>query len=111
MACGRCRLAVVAMALPGLSGLEALRRLAGVDLQHPPLILAVGAHDDVRLKVVATHDLAHAIQELPCPDGVLLRQVWRLVDREVEQQLARLPPLPKALVRSTRTLWARPGRR
>ena len=99
LACGRCCLAAVAMALPGLSGLEALRRLATLGLQRPPLILAIGAKDDVRLKVIATHDLAHAIQELPCPDGVLLRQIWRLVDREIKQHLARLPPLPKALVR------------
>ena len=109
LACGRCRLAAVAMALPGLSGLEALRRLAALGLQRPPLILAIGAKDDVRLKVIATHDLAHAIQELPCPDGVLLRQIWRLVDREIEQHLARLPPLPKALVRSTRTLLGQAG--
>ena len=105
LACGRCRLALVAIALPVLSGLETLRRLAGVGLQHPPMVLAVGARDDVRLKVIATHDLADAIQEVPCPDGVLLRQLWRLVDREVEQHWLRLPPLPKALVRSTRSLF------
>jgi putative nucleotidyltransferase with HDIG domain len=97
------------MALPGLSGLEALRRLAGVGLQRPPMVLAVGARDDVRLKVIATHDLADAIQEVPCADGVLLRQLWRLVDREVEQHWLRLPPLPKALVRSTRSLFGLAG--
>ena len=37
LACGRCRLAAVAMALPGLSGLEALRRLAALALQRRPL--------------------------------------------------------------------------
>ena len=109
LACGRCRLAVVAMALPGLSGLEALRRLAALGLQQPPLILAIGARDDVRLKVIATHDLADAIQELPCADGVLLRHIWQLADREIEQRWARLPPLPKALVRSTRSLFGQAG--
>jgi hypothetical protein len=102
-------LALVAMALPGMSGLEALRRLAGVALQQPPAVLAVGARDDVRLRVVATHEFAHAIQELPCPDGMLLRRLWLLADREVERDWARLPPLPKAVVRSTCMLLGQAG--
>lgn len=109
LAAGRCRLALVAMALPGMSGLEALRRLAALGLQQPPQVLAVGARDDVRLRVVATHDFAQAVQELPCPDGVLLRRLWLLADREVEGDWSRLPPLPKALVRSTRMLLGRAG--
>ncbi len=109
LACGRCYLALVAMPLPGLSGLEALRRLAALRLQRPPLILAIGPADDVRLKVIATHGLAHATQEWPCPDGVLLRQIWGLVDREVEQRWARLPPLQKSLVRSARSLLGQAG--
>jgi putative nucleotidyltransferase with HDIG domain len=104
LACGRCHLAVVSMALPGLSGLEALRRLASLGLQRVPLILATAPADDVRLKVVQTHGLADATLALPCPDGLLLREIWRLVDRDIEQRWARLPPLPKSLVRSTRGL-------
>jgi putative nucleotidyltransferase with HDIG domain len=53
---------------------------------------------------VETHELADAAQELPCLDGVLLRQVWRLVDRDVERRWAAFPPLQKTLVRATRGL-------
>ena len=109
LACGRCRIAVVAMALPGLSGLEALRRLDQLSLVRPPLVLAVGARDDARLKVVATYDLAPDVLELPCADGLLLRRIWALADREVEQDWARLAPVPKTLVRATRTLLADAG--
>ena len=69
-ACGRCFLAVVAMSLPALSGLEVLRRLAALRLQQPPLVLALGEADDVRLKVVETHGLAQGTQLVPCPPGV-----------------------------------------
>ena len=55
------------------------------------MVLALGAAEDVRLKVVATHGLADEVQPLPCPDGVLLRRIWQLVDREVEQRWDRLP--------------------
>ena len=104
LAFGRCSLAVVAMPLPGLSGLEALRRLAALRLEQRPLVLAVGAADDVRLKVVATHGLADGILAVPCADGILLRRIWQLVDRELEQRWARLPPLQRTVVGSTRGL-------
>src|SRR3954454_23560131 len=61
VACGRCFVAVVAMALPALSGLEVLR-----------------AADDVRLKVVETYGIANGTQAVPCPPGVLLRRIWQL---------------------------------
>ena len=109
LAFGRCCLAVVAMPLPVLSGLEALRRLSAMHLRHRPLLLAVGAGDDVRLKVVVTHGLADAVQAVPCPDGVLLRRIWQLVDRELEQRWARLPPLPRTVVSSTRSLLSTAG--
>ena len=76
------------MPLPGLSGLEALRRLGALRLEQRPLVLAVGAADDVRLKVVATHGLADGILAVPCADGILLRRIWQLVDRELEQRWA-----------------------
>ena len=104
LACGRCELALITMALPGLSGLEALRRLDGLALGRRPLLIAAGAADDVRLQVVRTHALADALLALPCADGVLLRTIWALLDREVERRWARLPPLPKAMVRTTRGL-------
>ena len=109
LAHGRCQVAAVAMTLPGLSGLEALRRLAELRLQRQPKVVALGAADDIRLKVVATHGLADATFALPCPDGALLREIWRLIDREVEQRWARLPPLPKSLVRATRGLLGEAG--
>ena len=109
LAAGRCHLALVAMALPGMSGLEALRRLAAVNLREPPQILAVGARDDVRLRVVDTHEFAQATQELPCPDGMLLRRLWLLADREVERDWTRLPSLPRGVVRATRSLFGEAG--
>lgn len=109
LAFGRCHLAVVAMPLPVLSGLEALRRLDAMRLRHRPLVLAVGDADDVRLKVVVTHGLADGVQAMPCPDGVLLRRIWQLVDRELEQRWARLPPLPRTVVSSTRSLLSAAG--
>ncbi|MGD9511875.1 MAG: HD-GYP domain-containing protein [Geminicoccaceae bacterium] len=104
LACGRCEIALIAMSLPGLSGLEALRRLEGLALGRRPLVIAAGAADDVRLQVVRTHGLADTLLPLPCPDGVLLRAVWALLDRAVERRWAKLPPLPKAMVRTTRGL-------
>ena len=109
LAFGRCSLAVVAMPLPGLSGLEALRRLGALRLEQRPLVLAVGAADDVRLKVVATHGLADGILAMPCADGILLRRIWQLVDRELEQRWARLPPLQRTVVGSTRGLLQAAG--
>ena len=73
-------------------------------LEQRPLVLAVGAADDVRLKVVATHGLADGILAVPCADGILLRRIWQLVDRELEQRWARLPPLQRTVVGSTRGL-------
>ncbi len=93
MACGRCQLAVVAMGLPGLSGLEVLRRLDGLALQRRPLVIAAGAADDMRLQVVRDARLRRRELVVPCPDGVLLRRIWRLLDRELEQRWARLPAL------------------
>src|SRR5215212_2463513 len=108
VACGRCFVAVIAMALPSLSGLEVLRRLAALRLQRPPLILALGAADDVRLKVVEAHGVAHATQAFPCPPGVLLR-IWQLVDRDVERRWSRLPPVQRTLVGTTRGLLGQAG--
>ena len=104
LASGRHLLAVVVMDLPALSGLATLRRLAALRLERPPLLLAIGAAEDVRLKVVATHGFADGIQTLPCPDGMLLRRIWQLVDREVEQRWDRLPALQRAVVGATRGL-------
>ncbi len=104
LATGRHLLAVVGMELQALSGLAALRRLAAVRLERPPLLLALGAADDMRLKVVATHGFADATLEVPCPDGVLLRRIWRLVDRELDQRWARLPDLQRSAVGAARGL-------
>ena len=41
---------------------------------------------------------------MPCPDGVLLRRIWRLVDRELEQRWERLPDLQRSAVGSARGL-------
>ena len=101
---GRHRLAVVGMDLPALSGLAALRRFAAVRLERPPLLLALGAADDIRLKVVATHGFADEILTVPCPAGVLLRRIWRLLDREVEQRWERLPAPQRSVVGSARGL-------
>jgi len=109
MACGRCQLAVVAMGLPELSGLEVLRRLDGLALQRRPLVIAAGAADDARLQVVRTHGIADASLVLPCADGVLLRAVWGLLDRDLERRWAQLPPLPKSMVRTTRGLLGAAG--
>jgi putative nucleotidyltransferase with HDIG domain len=109
LACGRCFAALLSMPLPVLSGLETLRRLAALRLRRRPLVVALGAADDVRLKVVETHALADAVQTMPCPEGVLLRQVWRLVDRDLEERWAGLPPLQRALVGSTRCLLGEAG--
>ena len=109
LACGRCELALVAMALPGLSGLEALRRLDGLALGRRPLVIAAGAEDDVRLQVVRTRGLADMLLPLPCADGVLLRAVWALLDRAVERRWAQLPPLPKSMVRTSRGLLGAAG--
>jgi putative nucleotidyltransferase with HDIG domain len=109
VACGRCFVAVVAMALPALSGLEVLRRLAALRLQQQPLVLALGAADDVRLKVVETHGIANGTQAIPCPPGVLLRRIWQLVDRDVERRWSRLPPVQRTLVDTTRGLLGRAG--
>ena len=108
-ACGRCFLAVVAMSLPALSGLEVLRRLAALRLQQPPLVLALGEADDVRLKVVETHGLAQGMQLFPCPPGVLLRRIWQLIDRDVERRWTRLPPVQRTLVGTTRGLLGQAG--
>jgi putative nucleotidyltransferase with HDIG domain len=109
LACGRCFAAVVAMALPGLSGLEVLRRLSALKLERRPSVLAAGAAGDVRLEVVRTHGLADGVQPLPCADGVLLRRVWQLADRELEQRWSRLAPLQKVVVGSTRSLLDEAG--
>ena len=66
--------------------------------------------DDVRLKVVATHGIAHATQAVPCPHGVLLRRSGGWSTATSSGAGARLPPVQRTLVGTTRGLLG-PGRR
>ena len=97
------------MALPALSGLEVLRRLAALRLQQPPLVLAAGRRR--RRAAQGGRDPRHRqrIQAVPCPPGVLLRRIWQLVDRDVERRWSRLPPVQRTLVGTTRGLLGRAG--
>lgn len=96
--------AMITTDLPGMSGLDALRRLAALRLRPRPLILAVGEAGDVRLNVIATHGLADAVQPLPCAEAILLRQLWGLLDREVEARWTALPSAQRELIQATRHL-------
>ena len=80
-------------------------------LQRRPLVMAAGAGGRRAAPGGATHGLAHASLVLPCADGVLLRQVWGLLDRDLERRWAQLPPLPKSMVRTTRGLLGHAGGR
>lgn len=96
--------ALVNAGLPKVSGLETLRRLADRPSLRRPLVMAVGAAGDVRLQVIRTHKLADLVQPTPCPDAVLLRQIWSLLDLDVEQRLAGRSPEQRRLLRTTHGL-------
>lgn len=101
---GRHAAALVSTGLPNVSGLEALRRLAGIERAWRPLVVAVGPAGDVRLQVIRTHKLADAVQATPCPEPVLLRHIWSLLDLAVERRIGQLPPAQRALVKTTHGL-------
>jgi putative nucleotidyltransferase with HDIG domain len=106
LAAGRHSAAIVHTALPALSGLEVLHRLAALQLARRPHVVAIGAKGDPRLRVIGMHKLADAVQTVPCPAAVVLRLIWRLLDRGLEQRWARLEPRQQAMLGATRGLLA-----
>lgn len=110
LATGRHRAAIVHTALPVISGLEALHRLAAIQLERRPHLVAIGAKGDPRLRVAAMHKLADAVQTVPCPAAVMLRLVWGLLDRGLEERWRHLEPRQQAMLGATRGLLAQAGR-
>lgn len=104
LARGGCAATLVDAALPPSSGLDILRRLADRPPARRPLVLAIGPVGDVRLQVIRTHKLADLVQTTPCADAVILRQLWSLLDVEVELRLARLAPDQWGVLKATHGL-------
>jgi FixJ family two-component response regulator len=73
------------MVLPGMSGLELLRRLRAVD-EAPPVIL-LGEESDVRTAVAAMREGAVDFIEKSHVDVSILRRVAYLLDHQTQQDV------------------------